>query len=537
MAAIDSLLMLMDAQQASGLVLRARETPVLVGGKGRGLTMPPLDRQTIETFAEEVLSPDEMTQLRATGSCAASYRSERHGSFAIEAQASADSMALKLRRGGAVLARPAAPQAAASAPIAQATSLGGGATAAAPPSWLTPIQESTTTALASEPPSPAPPLPVAMSSSSERAPDSEDPARAALAARLAGVIARATGDDVSDLILSAGQPLWIRSADGFRAASGTAIGALEIRAFADTLLDPPHLQTLERTGSVDVAWQAPEVDDEGARRFRVNVFTQTNGLAVALRPVNRRAPSFAELNLPDSLGNLAMASGGLVLVVGPTGSGKSSTLAAMVETVNRTRDRHIITLEDPIEHVYQTRRCLIHQREVGTHVDSFASGLRAALRECPDIILVGEMRDRETVAMALTAAETGHLVLSTLHSGSAPMAIDRIVDIFPEHQQGQIRQELAGCLRAVLTQQLLPGVRPGTRFPAIELLTVNYAVGALIREGKTHQLATQIQTGRDDGMIAFEASLVELVRTGRIAKETALGAAHDPTELQRRLRA
>jgi twitching motility protein PilT len=287
---------------------------------------------------------------------------------------------------------------------------------------------------------------------------------------------------------------------------------------------------------VDLAWQAPALDDEGPQRFRVNVFTQAHGLAVALRPVSRRAPSLPELNLPESVGNLANVSGGLVLVVGPTGSGKSSTLAAMVETVNRTRNRHILTIEDPIEFVYQTRRCLIHQREVGAHVESFAAGLRAALRESPDVILVGEMRDRETIAMALTAAETGHLVLSTLHSGSAPMAIDRVVDIFPEHQQGQVRQELAGSLRAVLTQQLLPGVRPGTRFPAIELLTVNYAVAALIREGKTHQLSTQIQTGREDGMIAFEASLFELVRAGRVSREVATAAARDPDELQRRLR-
>ncbi len=308
-----------------------------------------------------------------------------------------------------------------------------------------------------------------------------------------------------------------------------------IKAFVDSLLDEPRRRILESAGSVDLPWVAPDID-EGPQRFRVNVFTQAHGLAVALRPINRHAPSFAELNLPDSIGGLVGASGGMVLVVGPTGSGKSSTLAAMLETVNRTCARHVITLEDPIEFVYQPRRSLIHQREVGTHVESFSAGLRAALRECPDMILVGEMRDRETVAMALTAAETGHLVLSTLHSGSAPMAIDRIVDIFPEHQQGQIRQQVAGSLRAVLTQQLLSGVRPGTRYPAIELLTVNYAVGALIREGKTHQLASQIQTGREDGMVAFEASLFELLRAGKITREVAVAAARDPAELQRRLR-
>jgi len=356
-----------------------------------------------------------------------------------------------------------------------------------------------------------------------------------VAARLAGVIARAASQEVSDIVISAGQPLWIKSTAGFAAASAAAISETEIRAFADSILDPARRRVLENAGSVDLPWVAPDIDD-GPQRFRVNVFTQAHGLAIALRPINRQAPSFAELNLPDSIGGLAGVTSGMVLVVGQAGAGKSSTLAAMVETVNRTCARHVITLEDPIEFVYRPRRCLIHQREVGTHVESFSAGLRAALRECPDMILVGEMRDRETVALALTAAETGHLVLSTLHSGSAPMAIDRIVDIFPEHQQGQIRQQVAGSLRAVLTQQLLPGARPGTRYPAIELLTVNYAVGALIREGKTHQLASQIQTGREDGMVAFEASLFELIRTGKITRDVAVAAARDPAELQRRLR-
>jgi twitching motility protein PilT len=363
-----------------------------------------------------------------------------------------------------------------------------------------------------------------------------DPAQAVLASRLAALIARAATHEVSDLVVSSGQPLWIRSAAGFSASSTNAIGEVEIRAFVDSLLDGRRRQILESAGSVDAPWVAPEVDDEGAQRFRVNVFSQTHGLAVALRPINRRAPSLADLGLPESIGSLANVTGGMVLVVGPTGAGKSTTLAALLERINRTRPSHVITLEDPIEFVYQPRRCLIHQREVGTHVESFANGLRAALRECPDIILVGEMRDRETAALALTAAETGHLVLSTLHSGSAAMAIDRIIDIFPEHQQSQIRQQVSGAVRAVLTQQLLPGTNPGTRCPAIELLTVNYAVAALIRDGKTHQLTTQIQTGREDGMITFESSLFDLLRAGRISRDTALGAARDSVELQKRLR-
>jgi twitching motility protein PilT len=509
MAAIDSLLTLIDAQQATGIVLRSKETPVLVGGKGRGLTMPALDLLTIETFAVEVLTADEMETLRTSGACDTVYRSAK-GTFTVEARRSSDNLSLKLRRGGAQVARPA-PPAVPSPPAAQVP------------------------AVARVEVSPAPAAVPAAVEPAEPQLAIDDPARAVLAARLAGAIARAASHEVSDVIVSAGQPLWIRSAAGFAAASAAAISELEIRAFVDTLLDPQRRRSLENAGSVDLPWVAPDVDD-GPQRFRVNVFSQAHGLAVALRPINRHAPSLAELNLPESIGGLVAATGGMVLVVGPTGSGKSSTLAAMLEMVNRSLARHVITLEDPIEYVYQPRRCLIHQREVGTHVESFSAGLRAALRECPDMILVGEMRDRETVSMALTAAETGHLVLSTLHSGSAPMAIDRIVDVFPEHQQGQIRQQVAGSLRAVLTQQLLPGARKGTRYPAIELLTVNYAVGALIREGKTHQLASQIQTGREDGMVAFEASLFELIRTGKITREVAVAAARDPAELQRRLR-
>jgi twitching motility protein PilT len=507
MPAIDSLLSLIDAQQATGIVLRVRESPVMIGGKGRGLTMPPMSPTTLETFVVEVLSPEELATLNASGACDTVYRAGPAGTFAVEARKSGDSLSLKLRRGAAGLAKPVATPQAVGAP---SVSVPAPAPTPAPPP---------------EPAGLAPP-----------APAPADQAQAALASRLAATIARAATSDVSDLVVSSGQPLWIRTAAGFSASSANAIAEAEIRAFVDSLLDERRRGILESGGSVDVPWIAPAVDDEGAQRFRVNVFTQTHGLAVALRPINRRAPSLAELGLPESLGSLTSAAGGMVLVVGPTGSGKSTTLAALLERVNRTRPSHVITLEDPIEFVYQPRRSLIHQREIGTHVESFASGLRAALRECPDIILVGEMRDRETTSLALAAAETGHLVLSTLHSGSAAMAIDRIIDIFPEHQQGQVQQQVAGSLRAVLTQQLLPGSAPSTRHPAIELLTVNYAVAALIREGKTHQLATQIQTGRDDGMITFEASLFDLLRAGRISRETALGAARDSVELQRRLR-
>jgi twitching motility protein PilT len=196
----------------------------------------------------------------------------------------------------------------------------------------------------------------------------------------------------------------------------------------------------------------------------------------------------------------------------------------------------VITLEDPIEYLHTSQRSLVHQREIGVHVESFSQGLRAALRESPDVILVGEMRDLETISLALTAAETGHLVLSTLHSSTGAMAVDRIIDVFPEAQQAQVRTQLGTVLRAVVTQRLLPTREPGERVPAVEVLRATYAVAAQIREGKTHQLATQIQLGQDEGMIPLERSLVELVRAGRITRETALAAARNAEEIERWLK-
>ena len=218
-------------------------------------------------------------------------------------------------------------------------------------------------------------------------------------------------------------------------------------------------------------------------------------------------------------------------MTGRAGSGKSTTLVSLIEHLNRTRPKNVITLEDPIEYEYTPRRCLIHQREVGAQVESFAAGLRAALRESPDVILVGEMRDRETIAAALTAAETGHLVLSTMHCASAASAVDRIIDVFPEHQQQQVRLQLSTTLRAVITQALVPATTPPLRYPAYEKMMVTPPIAAMIRDGKVHQIPSVIQTSRDDGMVPFDRTLAALVRAGKVSQAVAREYAASPSGL------
>lgn len=325
----------------------------------------------------------------------------------------------------------------------------------------------------------------------------------------------------SDLVLSADQDAWFRIDGRMHRMPNSALSSeqiLEALGRRDEELDP--------SGSLDFALVR-------GRRYRVNLFRQARGIAAALRPIRQTVPTLQELNLPSVLHELVGLRNGLVLVAGSAGSGKSTTLAALIEHLNQTQARHIITLEDPIEYEYQSQRCLIHQREIGAQVDDFASGLRAALRESPDIILVGEMRDQATIAAAITAAETGHLVLGTIHASSATVAIDRMLDVFPGEQQRQVRSQLATIVRATLTQVLVESpVSPG-RMPAIEVMRSTDAVAAHIREGKTHQLPSAIQTGKSAGMIALEASLADLVKSRRVDYQVALAVAKERSFFQR----
>ena len=267
-------------------------------------------------------------------------------------------------------------------------------------------------------------------------------------------------------------------------------------------------------GEVDYSYSL-----EGVARFRMNAFHQRGSVGLVARVIAARVPTMMDLGLPGALVDLARREKGLVLVTGPTGSGKSTTLAAMIDLINGERAAHIVTLEDPIEYLHQHKRSIVNQREVGQDTQSFAAGLRAALREAPDVILVGEMRDPETIGIALTAAETGHLVLATLHTQDAAQTVDRVIDVFPPAQQEQVRVQLAGSIQGIVAQLLLPRAdRPG-RVAAFEILMANPAVRNLIREGKSHQLPSAIQTGTKYGMRTMEASLRELHAQGLISHE------------------
>ena len=279
---------------------------------------------------------------------------------------------------------------------------------------------------------------------------------------------------------------------------------------------------------------------KGMGRFRVNFYKDKGSYAAAFRTITSEAPTLENMNMPPIVTEVAQKPRGLVLVTGPTGSGKSTTLAAMIDYINRTRAEHILTIEDPIEFVHKSKMSVIHQRELGMDTRSFANALKSALREDPDIILVGEMRDHETIALALTAAETGHLVFGTLHTSSASQTIDRIIDVFPQGQQQQIRVQLANSLVAVFAQTLLPKQLPdGTskgRVMAQEIMIVTPAIANLIRESKAAQIYSTIQTSSESGMQTLEAALANLVNSGLVTVETAMAKSSKPAELQRLLK-
>ncbi|WP_066638171.1 type IV pilus twitching motility protein PilT [Desulfolucanica intricata] len=304
--------------------------------------------------------------------------------------------------------------------------------------------------------------------------------------------------------------------------------AEDTKGLARELMSGKQYEKFLDKGEIDFSCDLPELC-----RLRVNVYKQRNYISMAIRLINSEIPSFEKLGIPEVLISLVRKTRGLVLVTGPTGSGKSTTLAAMIDLINREKSCHIITLEDPIEYVHHHKKSVINQREIGIDTETFASALRAALREDPDVILVGEMRDPETIATAITAAETGHLVFATLHTSSASQTIDRIIDVFPPHQQQQIKIQLANTIQGIIAQQLIPRADKTGRVAAFEILLATPAIRNLIREGKTYQIISQIQTGSKFGMKTLDASLSELCRKGLISKEELLNRAADVENMKR----
>lgn len=346
-------------------------------------------------------------------------------------------------------------------------------------------------------------------------------------ARLAELCFAALDAGASDLVLVE-QRTAAMKVHGAMVPTGHELGEGELLDLLAPWLAEAHRARFDRAGDVDVAIALRRGDRDV--RFRCSLFRAMAGVSAVLRPIRGEAPTLTELRLPDDVARFAELRDGLVLFTGAAGSGKSTSLVAMVEHLSRVRAAHVVTIEDPIEYVFDGGRAVIHQREIGAHVPTFADGLRAALRESPDVILLGEMRDPETIAAAVTAAETGHLVLSTLHAGSAASAIERVVDSFPEHAQRNARGRLADVLRAVVTQRLLPA-RDGGRVPALEILPANAAVASLIREGKTYQLPGVLQTGREAGMVPMGRAIADWVRAGVVARDVALAHAPDPQHL------
>ena len=334
----------------------------------------------------------------------------------------------------------------------------------------------------------------------------------------------------SDLHISTGAPPILRLHGEMARIKSPDLTNEQVKALLFEILDEEQVETFEATRDLDFAYSI-----EGLARFRGNILDTHRGIAAVFRIIPSEILTADQLKLPEGVRKMTRFNKGLVLVTGPTGSGKSTTLAAMIDLINSTRKEHILTLEDPLEFIHQNKLSLLNQRQIGTHSLSFANALKAALREDPDIILVGEMRDLETIELAMSAAETGHLVFGTLHTNSAPKTIDRIIDVFPTDAQEQVRSMLGESLKGVVCQQLLKTADGKGRVAALEIMLGNAAVGNLIREGKTFQIPSIIQTARGEGMQLMDSHLMSMLDEGKITAVEAYRCAVDKRTFEARL--
>lgn len=485
MSAIQSLLRVMTLRDAEAIVMEAGKIPSLRRrGAVEALAMPALEAQLLADFVAPLLGDKVLDD----GVPISVPFSDGEARFQVTIEKVAAGLRLVARRSKAAGPPPKPPGfAPAVVPPATGASVAEPAEIAAPRLVAAPVMAPSAGAIVGTTES-----------------------RTALVQLLWPFVSAARERGASDILLSTGQTPRLRI-DG------------KLETYDHPIEDGDLLHLVQTIGSnSDLSLEV------AGTRVRVNVFDHLGGAAIAVRLIRDRVPALVDLDLPAELASVVDQRDGLVLVCGPTGSGKSTTLAALIDLLDQRRSAHVITLEDPIEYRFTPRRCVIHQRELGIHVPSFAAGLRAALRESPDVILLGELRDRETISAALTAAETGHLVLATLHAPNATGAIDRVIDAFPEGTQRQIRWQLAAVLRTVITQYLLPR-RDGGRAAAVELVPVTTAVANIMRKGDLHTLPTAIQSGREAGMIPLERSLARLIDNGTVSPQVVrkIAADHD----------
>ena len=337
------------------------------------------------------------------------------------------------------------------------------------------------------------------------------------------LLSHAVKSQASDIHLAEGYPPIVRIDGKLQRIKGKVLTKQDLEDIVSEILDEYQTERFKEQWELDFGYSVPNIAN-----FRVNVFSRLGGYGMAFRIIPERIRTLQELGMPESVVRLAKEVEGLVLVTGPTGHGKSTTLAAMIDQINSERGWHIITVEDPIEYTHPQKNSLIQQRELGHHTHSFASALRSALREDPDVILVGEMRDLETISLALTAAETGHLVLSTLHTRNAPDTVNRIIDVFPSEQQRQVMAQISSSLLAVVSQRLLPEASGAGRVAAVEVMLANSAVRNLIRERKIHQIRSIMQSSISSGMQTMDDALIHLLKNGRITRHDALKYALEP---------
>lgn len=346
--------------------------------------------------------------------------------------------------------------------------------------------------------------------------------------KLSEIVKQGTVREASDIHITVGSPIIFRINGILVPLNDRKLNPEDTKSLVFQALDDRLRAKLKEKGEIDTSYSIP-----GVGRYRVSAFLQRGSYSMVFRIIPLRVPTMEELGLPSIVKTFSEYRRGLILVTGPTGSGKSTTLATIIDKINSERKCHILTLEDPIEYLHKHKKSIVNQREIGSDSKNFKSGLRAALRQDPDVILVGEMRDLETISIALTAAETGHLVLSTLHTSGAAKTIDRIIDVFPAHQQQQARVQLSSVLQAVISQQLLLSTNEDRRVAAFEIMLATPAIRNLIREDKIHQIDISIQTGSNVGMITMDKSLIDLFRRGLISRETAIRQAVDQNEIRK----